>query len=344
MITAPSICCSEAQKVLKWGSKVPLSSLDPVKARESIPYPFPSQTSIETVRNVECNGVNCRFYCPTRSNDTLIGMTIYLHPGGWVLGGLDMTDHACRCLAKKSGHAVISVDYGLAPENPYPGPLDDCISVCRFVYENAKILFGCDNTRISIMGESAGGNLAAGVVNHSGLQFKLQVLLYPVTDCSAFALSSSVVEEGSSYKMYGSEDFGLSFNTMSWMYKHYVHNSGNEFETEFEFKSESESQSHYIAMAKDGKISPLLEEDKVLMNAPPTLIITAECDILRDQGEKYAEKLRSLGVETSLKCYSGQIHGFYLYLLSMKDARDALDYVATSISNAFDSENNEPTV
>jgi acetyl esterase len=314
----------DAVRALKWRTSKPIYLGNCIEARANIPTPFPSREIVHEVQDILCDDVKCRFYCPTRPDGhQSMGLTIYIHGGGWVSGNIAMVDHVCRCLANKSGHAVLAIDYRLAPEAPYPAPVDDCFKVVRWVHANALTKLGCDNSRICIMGESAGGNLAAVVVNQSGVPLKLQVLLYPVTDCRVLAgpAASMFLEKGSSYDLYGIDDkYGLSYKDMSWYFQNYVN---------------CEKESHYEQMAALSAISPLLEANDVLCASPPTLILTAECDVLRNDGEAYAEKLDKLGVDVTVVDYPGQIHGFFLYQLSMSDAREALNRIADAIKQAL---------
>ena len=280
---------------------------------------------MDIVRDINCGGVKCRFYCPTlKAGSQPLGLTIYIHGGGWVSGTLAMVDHVCRCLANKSGHAMLAVDYRLAPEFPYPAAIDDCIQVARWIHAHALSELACDNSRISIIGESAGGNLAAVVANRSGIPLKLQVLLYPVIDCRVLTGPKArlSLDKKSSYEQYGKDEkYGFSYNDMTWYFKNYVNRCKKEYE--------------YEEMAEVTAISPVLESDNVLSASPPTLILTAECDILRNDGEIYAEKLGKLNVDVSLVCYPGQIHGFFLYQSSMSDARVALDRIASALQLAL---------
>ena len=326
----------EAARILKWTPKSSISRKNPIDARSELPVPFTSKESVALIRNIDCGGVNCRFYQPNGYREEpshLLGLTIYIHGGGWVLGNLDMVDHLCRCLANKTDNAVLSIDYRLSPEHPYPIPMNDCVQAASWAFDHAETELRCDQERFCILGESAGANLALAVVNHSIVPIKLQVLFYPVTDCRPLAgpaaYSGLVDGSGSSYDLFGKDNqYNLSGEDMIWFYKHYLS------ETEA-LEGQVSDDAYFAQMAELAAISPVLENDTTLKASPPTLMITAEMDCLRDDGENYLKRLQSLGVHSFLHQYPGQIHGFFMHQLGMKDAREALDRVASAIRQAL---------
>ena len=239
-----------------------------------------------------------RLYLP--SNEKNLGLCVFMHGGGWVFGTLDGHDDVCRRIAMQSGHAVLSVDYRMAPEFPFPTPLEDCITATRWAHENAASL-GCDAKRMVVCGDSAGGNLATLVAQHSGVAFKMQLLIYPATD--ARCITESYRKNALGYL--------LTAPGMQWFYGHYL--SGGK------------------GSITDPLVSPFLASDAVLAKMPPTLVITAEYDPLCDEGEHYAKKLTALGVPTSLIRYFGQIHAFFNYGRFLDDGYLAIAQVADAI-------------
>jgi acetyl esterase len=205
---------------------------------------------------------------------------IYFHGGGWVIGSPDTIDAPCRKLANASGCVIVSVDYRKAPEHRFPTPLEDCYAATRYVAEHADE-FGADARRIAVGGDSAGGNLAAGVTllarDRHGPALAFQLLVYPVI---AHAFDTS------SYRSFG-HGYGLTESAMRWFWD------------------------QYLARPEDGQNSlaaPLLAD---LHGLPRALVLTAEFDPLRDEGEAYAARLRAAGVACNVVRYDGQIHGFF---------------------------------
>ena len=139
----------------------------------------PPTIALAEVRDVDADGIATRLYRP--STDVPLGLFLYFHGGGWVLGSIETHDHVARALAAESGCAVLSVDYRLAPEHPFPAGLDDAFAVSAWIHENAPSL-GCDPERLAIGGDSAGANLAAVVTQSARFPFRFQLLVYPATD------------------------------------------------------------------------------------------------------------------------------------------------------------------
>ncbi|MGZ5335234.1 MAG: alpha/beta hydrolase [Solirubrobacterales bacterium] len=207
-------------------------------------------------------------------------LVVYLHGGGWVVGSLDSHDSFCRFLARESGMRVLSVAYRLAPEHPFPAPLDDAVSAFRDAVARAEEL-GADPAAVAMAGDSAGGNLTAAAslraVREGGPSPAFQLLIYPVTDLSAKARSYALFREG----------FYLTESQMDWY------------------------RGHYLARAEDAAdpgASPLLEAD--LSGAPPAHLVTAGFDVLRDEGEAYVARLRDAGVAVTHTREPGMIHAF----------------------------------
>ena len=285
----------------------PLEKMTPVEAREmTLRYYVPSEYPIFSRRDIDAGGVPARLYLPSAEKN--LGLCIFIHGGGWVFHTLDDYDDVCRRLAMQSGHAVLSIDYRLAPEFPFPTPLEDCLKAARWARDNAASL-GCDANRIVVCGDSAGGNLSTLVAQHSGVEFKMQLLVYPATDARC------VTE---SYRKNG-EGFLLTAAAMDWFYGHYLSGSG------------STGSSSLTGSAEDPLVSPLLASDAILAKMPPTLVITAEYDPLCDEGEQYAQKLNALGVPTTCVRYNGQIHAFLRYGIMLDDGYLAIAQLADAI-------------
>ena len=277
----------------------PLEQMTPTEARAMIrKYYVASEYPIFESRDVNAGGVPARLYLP--SSEKNLGLCVFIHGGGWVFHNLDDYDDVCRRIAMQSGHAVLSIDYRLAPEFAFPTPLEDCITATRWAHENAASL-GCDASRMVVCGDSAGGNLATLVAQHSGVAFKMQLLIYPATD--ARCITESYRKNALGYL--------LTAPGMQWFYGHYL--SGGK------------------GSITDPLVSPFLASDAVLAKMPPTLVITAEYDPLCDEGEQYAKKLTALGVPTSLIRYFGQIHAFFNYGRFLDDGYLAIAQVADAI-------------
>lgn len=209
-------------------------------------------------------------------------MVVYFHGGGWVLGSIRAADGPCRALAQSSGCVVVSLEYRRAPETKFPGPLEDCLSAVRSLASRVEEFGG--SGRLVLLGDSAGGNLAAATSmclrDAAGPRVDAQVLLYP---CLAPA-------RGSTFGSYEQQADGplLTRGEMIWFWE------------------------HYLATEADGldpRAAPLLAAD--LSGLPPTTVVVCELDPLRDEGLAYAERLQAAGVETEVICYPGAAHGFW---------------------------------
>jgi acetyl esterase len=247
--------------------------------------------------------VPIRIYSPDRVSPS--PALVYFHGGGWVVCDLDTHDVICRAIARRSGAVVISVDYRLAPEHKFPAAVIDCYAATKWVAANAEHL-GIDPRRIAVGGDSAGGNLAAVVSlqsrDEAGPHIALQVLVYPVTDLSSFATPS--------YREFA-EGYGLTAPEMEWF------------------------RAQYLARPEDARCfhaSPLLAPD--LHGLPPALVITAECDPLRDEGEAYAKRLEGAGVPVRYTCYAGMIHPFFSLSGGVAQAREAIAEVAAAVASS----------
>lgn len=273
-----------------------------VGQRTSLRGPLPSH-GLREVRDVtlasDGDPLLARIYIPNAAGTKTkqLPLVIYFHGGGWMTGDLDSHDSICRSVARESGHVIASIDYPLAPESPFPIALNHCAA---FVLSAASNWSGPGLTQptsgLILMGDSSGGNLAASLALSVGAQASVlgQVLIYPALDgtCS----TNSYRENGSGY--------GLSASTMRWFWDHYL--PGGTDRT-------------------DPHASPVHAPD--LSKAPPALIITAELDPLRDEGNTYAVLLREAGVAAACTQYSGALHGF-MRDTNVPPAPDALSEVA----------------
>ncbi|RIV20207.1 alpha/beta hydrolase [Alicyclobacillaceae bacterium I2511] len=220
--------------------------------------------------------VSVRLYAPVLSGP--LPVLLYAHGGGWVTGSLLAADDTCRILARQAGIAVLSVDYRLAPEVPFPGALEDLYAALQWVQQEGAAV-GLDPHRVAVAGDSSGGNLAAVatlLARQENLPLQAQVLLYPVTDQRCNTPSYEEFAEG----------YNLTRADMQWYWQQYLG----------DFRDMS-------ALA-----SPLQAPD--LSNLPRALVITCEYDPLRDEGEAYATRLQQAGVSAVLQREQGMIHGF----------------------------------
>jgi acetyl esterase len=231
---------------------------------------------------------------------------VYFHGGGWVIGDLDSPDEYCRETCRSSHCLVLSVDYRLAPEHQFPAAIDDAYAAVCWVGENAAKL-GADPNRLSVGGDSAGGNLAATtalrVRDQGGPTLCFQLLIYPVTDASF---------DTGSY-LSNAEGYMLTRNGMAWFWDQYCPDT-------------EQRRSPYA--------SPMQASD--LRGLPPALVITAEYDPLRDEGEAYAAALRAADVPVSARRYDGMIHGFIGLAQFIPAARPVIEHACQSLRAAHE--------
>ena len=232
-------------------------------------------------------------------------MLVYLHGGGFVIGSIETHDPLCRLLTNAAGCITVSVDYRLAPEHRFPAGLNDAYAATAWASANATILGG-QNDLIAVGGDSAGGNLATGVARMARDKgtppILYQLLIYPGTDWGLDR--PSYVENG--------EGYFLTKNAVAWFWSQYVEDEADR---------------------TDPLASPLRAED--LSNLPPALVVTAEFDPLRDEGEAYALRLQEAGVAVDAIRYDGMIHGFFQMTGVLGEARTAVDAAAAKLRAAF---------
>ncbi|SDI09814.1 acetyl esterase [Alteribacillus persepolensis] len=250
--------------------------------------------------SIPVNGtdIDIRIYTP--EGEGPFPVFVYYPGGGWVTGDLEVADSTLRTVTNVSECLVVSVHYRLAPEHKFPVAPEDCYAATKWVSENISKYNG-DPERLAVGGDSAGGNLAAVVPlmakDRGGPSIAYQYLIYPVTD---FTFDTG------SYRENGEGHF-LETAGMHWFSDHYI---------------DKEDRTNPYA-------APLRADD--LSNLPPALVITAEYDVLRDEGEEYADRLKEAGVPVERTRYDGQIHGFFWMSGIMDDARRSIEQVGNSL-------------
>ncbi|HEY5815905.1 MAG TPA: alpha/beta hydrolase [Solirubrobacterales bacterium] len=245
--------------------------------------------------------IPARFYEPPGLGLEDRPLIVYFHGGGWTIGDLDTADGVCRFLALEAPATVLSVDYRLAPEHPFPAAVEDAHAAFRWAADGNTRL-GADPDRIAVAGDSAGGNLAAAVSllarDDEGASPAMQALIYPVTDAVGGQQSRDRFAEG----------FLLTKADMDWFEHHYLPPDADQ---------------------ADPRVSLLRAAD--LSGLPPAYVTTAGFDPLRDEGEAYAERMREAGVEVTLRRHPGLIHGFANMTAISRSARAAMLELAGAI-------------
>jgi acetyl esterase len=255
-----------------------------------------------------------------RPADKTRGVIVYYHGGGWVIGGLDDFDKLGRLLAQRTGCTVVLVDYRLAPEYRFPVAADDAWAALRWAQDKRFELTGTEGSGgpepappLIVAGDSAGGNLSAVMTQRAraagGPAIALQVLVYPVTDCDL---------ETTSYRDPANQ-LMLTRDSMTWFWDHYA--------------PAAEARLHPDA-------SPLRAAS--LAGLPPAVVLTAEHDVLRDEGELYATRLLKAGVPVRHRRCAGQMHGFFTMVDLLPGAGEALGYVVAAIDEHLTAGAGEP--
>ena len=259
--------------------------------------PVEEPTPVSSIEDTSLPGpdgpVPVRIYRP--SLDSITPVVVYFHGGGWVMGSPEMSDEFARQLCSGSECTVVSVDYRLAPETPFPGGLEDCYAATAWTAENAEAL-GVDATRLAVAGDSAGGNLAAAVCllarERGGPAIAHQLLIYPVTD-DDFERPSYVDN---------AEGYLLTRDMMRWFWEQYLADP---------------------AEADNPLVAPLKAD---LSGTPGATVITAGYDPLRDEGNALAERLAAAGVPVELRQFPGMVHGFLTLAGGLTQTGVAMDY------------------
>lgn len=259
------------------------------------------------VRNLRVEGaigeLDARLFRP--SEESNLPLLVYFHGGGFVVGNLDTHDNLCRSLAHLTDAVVVSVAYRLAPEHPFPAAPLDCYRATCWLVEHAAQL-GVDGSRLAVAGDSAGGNLALAVsqlaVQRQGPKIRYQCLFYPVTDAGC---------DSHSYREFA-DGFFLTGAMMNWFWQQYLQEDGQ---------------------GEDPLASPLRAGS--VAHLPPTTLITAEFDPLRDEGEAFAERLRQAEVPVRVQRCEGMIHGFISMAPFVEGAAQVLSEAAADLREAL---------
>jgi acetyl esterase len=236
-------------------------------------------------------------------------VVMYFHGGGWVLGDQDTHDRLIREIAVGANAAVVFVEYSRSPEARFPVAIEEAYAATKWVFEMGMMI-NVDSSRIAVAGDSAGGNIAAAVTflakERGGPAISFQALFYPVTDANF---------DTDSYKEFARGYF-LTRDAMKWFWNHYAQTT---------------------SVRDKPTASPLRASTEELRGLPPALIITAECDVLRDEGEAYALRLRQAGVAVTATRYPAIIHDFLMLnaLAGTPAARSAMTQTIAALRAAF---------
>lgn len=290
----------------------PVHTLSPAEARNTRNAVFMEfggpPTPLPRVEDIMIPGpgamIPARVYVPQGQEP--FPVLVYFHGGGWVVGNLDTHDSVCRSLARATPCLVVSVDYRLAPEYRFPAAVEDAYAATWWIAQQAGRLQG-DSGRVAVGGDSAGGNLATVVCHLSrdrgGPDLRYQLLIYPVTNLASF--------DTHSYRRHG-QGYILTRDAMVYY------------------------RSHYLAAEADGRnplASPLLAPD--LSHLPPAFVLTAEYDVLTDEGKAYALGMKQAGVPVRELCVEGAIHAFFSLSGVLDLAREAVNTTAATLREAL---------
>lgn len=302
----------QARAVLEQMEKMggpPINELSVREARAASAALAEMQGTAEPVANVEDRKVAgpggdipVRIYTPAGTGPFPVLM--YFHGGGWVLGNIEGSDALCRKLANAAACIVVSVDYRLAPEHQFPAAVEDVYAATLWTAENVAG-FGGDPLRVAVSGDSAGGNLAAVVSllarDRGKPAITFQLLIYPVTDAACDTPSYSENADG----------YFLTRDAMKWFWNHYA--------------AEPERNHPHASPLRTNSLAGL----------PAALVITAEFDPLRDEGERYAERMQAAGISVQLSRYNGMIHGFFGMSGVLDQGRSAIQEASAALRKAF---------
>jgi acetyl esterase len=306
-------CKALLDQIAAQGGK-PMDEMTPVEARanraesaavfQALAGPVPAVARVEN-RTIPgpVQPIPIRIYWPVTGRR--LPVLVYFHGGGWVIGNLDQVDPQCRALANGAQCVVVNVDYRLAPEHKYPAAVEDAYAAVQYVSQHAAE-FDADAGRIAVGGDSAGGTLATVAClmarDSGGPPIVFQLLVYPVTDYDDNRPSMAEFADG----------YLLTRSLMKYFW------------------------GHYVASPEEGRgphASPINATS--LKGLPPALVLTAECDPIRDQGEAYARRLQEAGVPVTAKRYAGAIHVFFNLGGAIDSGKEAVSDAAAALHKAF---------
>lgn len=274
-----------------------------VAASEILEVPRAPLTRVEDIAIPAADGtpLPARLYAPS---DEALPVLLYLHGGGFVMGGLETHDSLCRQLALRSGAAVVALEYRLAPEHPFPVAVEDSWSAMKWLANQGHSI-GLDRSRLAVGGDSAGGTLAAVAAIHArdiGLALRAQLLITPGTTANADTRSHRTFAKG----------YLLEAEGLAWFFDKYIP----------------------AGQREDWRFAPLLADD--VESVAPACVILAECDPLVDEGMAYADRLRSAGVSVELELYRGVTHDFIKLGRVLPEAHHAQSAAAAMLKQAFE--------
>jgi acetyl esterase len=292
----------------------PVVEMSPVDARAQFDMvakvPDEKRTLVGNIEDISIPGpagqMVVRLYRPPGISEGLLSMLVYFHGGGHVIGSLDSHDEVARALCVNAGCLVASVDYRLAPEHKFPAAIDDAFAATQWLVANAAAI-GADEKAVAVGGDSAGANIAAVVAlmarDAGGPALVTQMLIYPLADYAC---------ESASYKTYATGFGPLTEAGMLWFQDHYLR--GPEDIT-------------------DWRASPVKAAD--LSGLPPALVITAECDVLHDEGVALAEAMAAAGTSVEHVDWPGMIHGFFSFAPHLDEGKAAQRLAGERLRAAF---------
>jgi acetyl esterase len=287
--------------------------MPPAMAREAMvammQFAGPQNVPIGSVSDIAIPGpagdIPARVYTPVGVAKERLPALAFFHGGGFVIGSIETHDGLCRMLANMSGCRIVSVEYRLAPEHPFPAAVEDAFAATSWVAKNAAQL-AIDADRLAVGGDSAGGNLAAVVTQMArdagAPRLAFQMLLFPATDLGAHTASRRDFAEG----------YLLDMKTMQWFSNHYLGANGD---------------------VKNPHASPLLADK--FTDLPPAFVMVAGFDPLHDEGIAYAEKLREAGVAVAVAEYPHMVHDFIYLVGVLPQASEALGAAANALKDAL---------
>lgn len=290
--------------------RVPFHAMTPAQARavynKAAEVLEPPRAPLARVQDVTLPGADgsalpARLYAPSHAR---LPVLLYLHGGGFVIGGLETHDSLCRQLAQRSGGAVLALDYRLAPEHRFPTAVEDAWAAMRWLAGEGADALDLDGQRLAVGGDSAGGTLAATCAIHArdtGLPIRLQLLITPGTTAHMDTASHTLFANG----------FLLDSANVAWFFDHYI---------DFHHR-------------RDWRFAPLEADD--LDGVAPACVILAECDPLVDEGLAYADRLRLAGVAVELELYRGLTHDFIKMGRALKEAATAQAVAGAALQHAW---------